>query len=99
MRPARLRFSVRRMIAAVGLLAVGLGLAVGLVRRRERFLATSLEHVGPAAMDGTPVMLPDGPGYVTSTPNGQWHEAMRRKYDYYGRHPWLPVPPDPPEPR
>lgn len=27
-----------------------------------------------------------------------YHEAMSRKYDRAARRPWLPVPPDPPEP-
>ena len=27
-----------------------------------------------------------------------WGE-LRRKYEQAGRHPWLPVPPDPPEPK
>ena len=26
------------------------------------------------------------------------HDALRRKYESAARHPWLPVPPDPPEP-
>jgi hypothetical protein len=87
------------MMVAVALLAILLSVILGLERRRERLLEISLEHVGPAAMDGTLVMTPDGPAYVTTTASGRWHEAMRQKYDYHGRHPWLPVPPDPPEPR
>jgi hypothetical protein len=28
-----------------------------------------------------------------------WHEAMRRKFEYAARRPWLTVEPDPPEPQ
>ena len=28
-----------------------------------------------------------------------YHESMRRKYEYAARDPWLPVEPDPPEPK
>jgi hypothetical protein len=28
-----------------------------------------------------------------------WHEAMARKYRQAARNPWLPVEPDPPEPK
>lgn len=27
-----------------------------------------------------------------------YHEARARKYDYAARHPWIAVPPDPPQP-
>lgn len=29
----------------------------------------------------------------------QWHERMRRKYELAASRPWLPVNPDPPEPK
>jgi len=83
----------------VAAIAVTLGVGFELVRRRERFLELSLEHAGFAGIEGTLVITDEGPAYVgIKTEKGRWHEAMRRKYDYYGRHPWLPVPPDPPEP-
>ena len=28
-----------------------------------------------------------------------YHAALRRKYERAARYPWLPVPPDPPEPK
>lgn len=28
-----------------------------------------------------------------------YHAALRLKYEYAARHPWLPVPPDPPPPK
>lgn len=28
----------------------------------------------------------------------EFHASMERKYDQAAQHPWLPVPPDPPEP-
>jgi hypothetical protein len=98
MKLPRPRFTIRRlmiMIVLVSLILAGLGL----MRRREILLDRSAEHFGPAAMEGSLVMTEDGPAYTNlSTEKGQWHEAMRRKYLYYGHRPWLSVPPDPPEP-
>jgi hypothetical protein len=100
MRLSRLRLTVLRMMILVALVAMVLGMALGLTRRRSRLIAISLEHVGPAAEDGgTLIITAEGPAYVgLKTEKGRWHEEMRRRYDYYGHRPWLPLPPDPPEP-
>jgi hypothetical protein len=95
----RTRFTVRRMMVAVFVVATLFGLGVELIRRRERFFQISEKHIGPAGVEGTLVITDEGPAYIgLKTEKGRWHEFMRRKYDYYGHHPWLPVPPDPPEP-
>ena len=95
----RLRFTVRRMMAAIVVVAILLGAGLELVRRRERILRMSEAHVGFAGLEGTLDVTDEGPAYFgLKTEKGRWHEFMRRKYDYYGHHPWLPVPPDPPEP-
>ena len=100
MQMLRTPLTVRRMMVLVALMATSLAVGLFLSRRRDRLLEISLEHVGPAAVDGgTIVFFEDGPGYVgMRTEKGRWHEALRRRYDYYGRRPWLPMPPDPPEP-
>ncbi|MDB5352838.1 MAG: hypothetical protein JWN86_4085 [Planctomycetota bacterium] len=99
MRLPRFRFTVRRMMIAVAIVAGLIWAGLELLGRSERFLARSLEHVGDAAMEGTLVITEDGPAYVgMKSEKARWHEAMRRKYDYYGRRPWLPVPPDSPQP-
>ncbi len=95
----RVRLTVRRMMVAIAVAGTLLGVGIELMRRRERFLAISEVHVGYAGLEGTLVITGEGPAYVgLRTEKGRWHELMRRKYDYYARHPWLPVPPDPPEP-
>ncbi|AMV38562.1 hypothetical protein [Planctomyces sp. SH-PL62] len=99
----RLRFriglTVRNLILAVAVVAVLFGVGVGLARRRNRLLEIALEHSGHAGMDGALILTEQGPAYIgMTTEKGKWHEAMRRKYDYYGRHPWLSMPEDPPEP-
>ncbi len=100
MKIPEVRFTVRRAMVAVAVIALGLGLPIELMRRRERLLTISLDHVGPAAMEGTLIITDEGPAYAgIASEKGRWHEAMRRKYDYYGHRPWLPIPSDPPEPK
>jgi hypothetical protein len=40
---------------------------------------------------------PAGPPFVPAM--GEYHDAMRIKYERAARYPWLPVEPDPPEPK
>jgi hypothetical protein len=95
---SRPRLTIRRLMMMIVLVSLALA-GLGLMRRRELLLDRSAEHFGPAAMEGTLVMTDEGPAYTNlRTEKGRWHEAMRRKYDYYGHRPWLSVPPDPPEP-
>ncbi len=99
MRLVRVRFTVRMTMVGIAVVATVLAMGIELIRRRERFLLMSENHVGFAGMEGTLVITDEGPAYVgLKTEKGKWHEFMRRKYDYHGRHPWLPIPPDPPEP-
>jgi hypothetical protein len=85
--------TVRRVAAVVALVGVVLGL--GEVReRRERFSALEMMHVKRANVvqlrcDGCsdPIRL------------AAYHWLMAEKYARAARTPWLPVAPDPPEPR
>src|SRR5262245_40028901 len=96
---SRVRLTVRRMMIAIAVVATLLGVGLELIRRRERFLRISVEHAVEAAMEGTLVVTDQGPAYVgVKTEKGRWHEFTHQKYEYLGRRPWLPVPPDPPEP-
>ena len=88
------RLCIRTLMVVVGLVAVVLGLGSELVRRRDscreraalhrtRFLHLLLSQSEPSAKNARLVL---------------WHEQMQEKYALAAHRPWLPVPPDPPEP-
>ena len=92
----RLRFTVRGMMSAVAVVAALIGAGIGLSRRRERFLARAALHgveIGPAAT--VHYSFNDDRAMRWRT----WHARLVEKYERAARHPWLPVAPDPPEPK
>jgi hypothetical protein len=99
MRLPRLRFTVRRMMVAVAVVAlvlgaVALGVRSGEFRNRARYhevmAASPLLGVKPAP----PVFDP-----VRYTPKwSAYHARLKRKYERAARRPWLFVAPDPPLP-
>jgi hypothetical protein len=89
----RFRFTVRRMMVAVAVVAVLLAMAVTLSHRRSRFESLRDYHASRAPY----VWL--GPMGTLWERQGEWHWAMKRKYERAARYPWLPVAPDPPEPK
>jgi hypothetical protein len=90
MRVPRIRFTVRRMMVAVAIMAVLLGLfgwmdrRAGLFRERRDF-----HRVHWSAIDE---------GFEVEAPPAAYHRAMAEKYRIAAERPWLPVAPDPPEP-
>jgi len=93
----RLRFTVRRMMIAVAIVAALLG---WLGERRARFLRLSA-HYGRLAKsyldlqpDPQPGEYPDATGWRQII----WSWGLRSKYERAARYPWLPIAPDPPEP-
>ena len=105
MRVPRVRFTVRRLMVAVALLS----LLLGLVAQRERLLRLSSYHAEqshltmivqqsnlPAAADAVGAQQPGA--YLSPTPRSQWHTRMFMKYQASASRPWLPVEPDPPPP-
>ncbi len=103
MRVPRVRFTVRRMMVAVAIV----GLASGLWRRRESFLEESRRYAVAATLH--PCSLPPEEGTDEYRRWQEEEEMIRRrddhllrlaaKYERAARYPWLPVAPDPPEPR
>jgi hypothetical protein len=103
----RVRFTVRRMMIAVAVA----GLVLGIVsERRHRFTLLARSH--PVRMDilavtnangnaddqrPSAVVFSDGSRVPSNVYN--WHYMLREKYEFAARYPWLPVWPDPPEPR
>jgi hypothetical protein len=108
----RVRFTVRRMMILVAVVALPLALAHWMQRRAAAFNARRNFHgprwtltvVQPRGEDGRA----NGPLYMSengSTPVGGlrgrwelWNYQMYLKYERAARSPWLPVEPDPPEP-
>ena len=109
MRKPRPRLTIRRLMVAVAMMGVMLGLVVGLWHRSENYRRGALTHAGEA------LLCEDAAWGVVRMTNGSkeeaasqagallllkaHHEAMREKYERAARHPWLPVAPDPPEPK
>jgi hypothetical protein len=102
MKLPRVRFTVRRMMVAVALVALCLAAWSYWDRRDERFLEFAVK-----AMTHTTLAR----DYETGRPFGSllerapvnprkaaYHAALARKYERAASHPWLPVAPDPPEP-
>jgi hypothetical protein len=106
MRVTRVRFTVRRMMVAVAVMAVVLSAADQLRRRRESFVQRAEEskrRVSAAYRDEQSARVGNPFDFDprTTTAYSQWaehHSAMREKYERAAASPWLFVGPDPPEP-
>ena len=89
------RFTVRRLMVLVAI--VGLVLAAGswLYRRTTRMKSTAAFHEQAcfeALMIGPDCIL-------VESPRSRFHDELAKKYHRAARYPWLPVAPDPPEPK
>ena len=95
MKLPRVWFTVRRMMVAVAILAVGLAVAMGLPgwadRRRARMTAIGYRHA--FFFSELSRQRPPAAARVL-----EYHDAMRKKYYHAAQHPWLPVLPDPQPP-
>ena len=97
----RVRFTVRRLMIAVAIVALlGYG-ARTLKDRRARFEARATEEywlfIDASAYNGSwPTGTPWPPPQSNS--KSRHHEKLAAKYRHATRYPWLPVEPDPPEP-
>jgi hypothetical protein len=101
----RPRFSLRLAMALVAVVASGLGSYVGIESRRLTLLGLAEAHrsqmiaweeVGPSEASRKRFDLA---GREVSLKAHRWHEVLAKKYERAARYPWLPVEPDPPEPR
>jgi hypothetical protein len=93
--------TTRQLMIAVAVVAVPLG---WVLERRSRFTNLAALHES-RQMDGleTYVKPRRGTGVRESKSGGfamyRWHGDLKRKYRDAARCPWLPVEPDPPEPK
>ncbi len=105
MRLPRVRFTVRRMMVAVAIVALLLAwmqMQKRMVELRKSYEFQSALHGGEEVVEregGLFIRFRGGRREVK--PNARraaYHAAMRRKYERAARYPWLPVAPDPPMP-
>jgi len=103
MRLRILRIRLRTLMAVVAIVAVGLGVD-DTRRRREDYLSREQYH---AARNAKFKLCLKCEGYTGWGPEEMswlrrwiaWDGAMACKYRRAARYPFLPVPPDPPEPK
>jgi hypothetical protein len=88
----RVRFTVRRMMVAVAVVACIFWASLLIIERRGRFLII----VGSHRMPDARFLRHRDADYVLRL--ARWHDEMQAKYEFAAAHPWLPVAPDPPEP-
>ena len=109
----RVRFTVRRMMVAMAVLAVVMGAVEGLRRRRESFQRRAemfAQKVSAAILDeqdyrtsrrsnrrGSPSYY-DNRTTVAYDQLVEHYDALRVKYEQAADRPWWFVAPDPPEP-
>src|SRR5689334_6607250 len=108
-----LRFRIGTLMVATAIVGIFIGSAVKLERRSARFRHLSDYHRGrvPYALSGAfdqdgewigePSVLDQNMNPVTGAQRRKalWHEALARRYERAARRPWLPLAPDPPEPK
>jgi hypothetical protein len=96
------RFTVRRLMVAVAIVALACGVAAELLRRHWQFAKIARDHseifLARAASEGFPP-VPLTKIWYPRTAKTAWHAEMSIKYQKAARYPWFPVAPDPPEPK
>jgi hypothetical protein len=85
----RPRLTIRRLMVAVAIAGVLIAGWVEVGRRCVRSLAIADHHSWGAD---------SAIGFI-SRGKIAWHGEMQAKYERAARYPWLPVSPDPPEPK
>jgi hypothetical protein len=89
------RMTTRRWMVAVAVIAVGCAVLASLIEmRRERFARIADRHISVFL---TPAQVRDPER--RSAERLDWHSKMADKYMRAARYPWLPVEPDPPNPK
>ena len=102
----RVRFTVRRLMAAVAILALSLWAILWVVEMRTRSIAyerRALEFGLMTARMGSGLVTSDGRWVSKYDDENDWrHDAwacmLAAKYWRLSDYPWLPVEPDPPPP-
>jgi hypothetical protein len=90
MRLPRVRFTVRRMMVMVAISESVMAPAAWLAPRADRFHNRAIEHLRLMHESVRDASGRDASGY---------HAVVCLKYRAAASYPWLPVAPDPPEPK
>lgn len=104
MRLPRVRFTVRRMMVAVAILALALTAYAGIERRRARLQRLAQFHWEKVAANSV-VQADANPTIYRASASlrnrqlAHYHVNLAYKYANAARHPLLPVATDPPEPK
>lgn len=98
MRMPRVRFTVRRMMVPVAVVALALGMCIWDHRMRRVSVAYELRGLSYRKRSGPrprfPALIPP-----PLSARERWDAEMAEKYRRAARYPWLPVAPDPPYPK
>jgi hypothetical protein len=96
------RLTVRRLMIAVAIVGMTLGVVVWCKRRHDRFVGhVSLyerERENTAGIWSGPSKVIEARRELARR-RGRYFYAMAAKYRFAARYSWLPVEPDPPEPK
>jgi hypothetical protein len=87
------RFTVRRLMVAVAIVGIVLGVTI---ERRDRFRRIAVHH--RAEFQKLASRMKAGSHEESDWLPIEWHESLARKYKRAACYPWLPVATDPPEP-
>jgi len=89
---------------AVAVVAIVAAATLTLQRRSARHRALARDHARRAALAPFQVTFLIDRGnlqsqYAQGQAKQRWHRRLQYKYERAARHPWFPVPPDPPPPK
>jgi hypothetical protein len=96
------RLTIRRLMVTVAIVGIVLGPLVYLGRRSSRFKQMSWAHeraMSDGATEAAKLKRRGDPQSKLAYARADFHQAMWLKYFHAARSPWLPVEPDPPEPK
>jgi hypothetical protein len=84
------------LMIAVALVASAIGAAKWMERRSSHFQRCALDYRDMAKMDEISAAISGSQAYKQL---GAHRRMLQRKYERAARYPWLPVEPDPPQPK
>jgi hypothetical protein len=94
MRLPRPIYRTRSLLILVALVAAALGGMRWMDRRASDFRRLALDYRDSAKMNEIAFAV----GNRHLGPAAVYQRRLQRKYEYAAAYPWLPVPPDPPQP-